>query len=680
EDAAVMEDILKIKAFYEDEAVFEELSLVQNDFNLTNVERADKILDMVKPLKSTVTPKFVRFLAKKMRLKGLKAICLEYVQSAYFTESVSPVKVTSAARLTDEQKSKIIEKMKVKCETSNIKLIEEIDANLISGFKLEWGYIDPVNLDAPSHGVDLSLQNILNKKALQVGGVGARMRSKKGRCSAHRLACLDVVGCRNRSSTSRWFMRPTEETVELLENDYHQELNMTSGLRELLLLKRDSYLQRFVSLELSQLCSQFLAKVGLSVPGKQVALTVTQPLGRLFTDARFRTLVQTMARFAVKLAFASIYIASACDGSGEECPQTLSFLQIALESDAMERRESSKKGCPTPEEASGLLAGLMPTVHNLTEVEVLEMCAQLPLCVDSTTVATQNAWAQAGAIDFVAAALNEFPVTETVVIACTMAMAPLILFNRENGLHAGKLGGLNVTLNYYGSHLDSLLVMDLGGAIGAYFDFVNENRAIARELGGVEMFIQNIRNNFHGQYSDWAVEPVKQSLYALSSGTWTNGDIAYHEGFPSLGVQLMKEHGNETKIAEETLQAVKAMAFESDLYRSRWSDLGIFEVLPGVLYDNPTDQGAISLVCEATQYVMGSDQPLGDPVSAIRIIPFNASIQEQATKGKMLEALLATAMSDADLVQFDHESFNFNLDLAYPAKRNCFGALLLMGK
>ena len=102
-----------------------------------------------------------------------------------------------------------------------------------------------------------------------------------------------------------------------------------------------------------------------------------------------------MARFAVKLALASIYIASACDGSGEECPQTLSFLQIALESDAMERRESSKKGCPTPEEASGLLAGLMPTVHNLTEVEVLEMCAQLPLCVDSTTVATQNAWAQA---------------------------------------------------------------------------------------------------------------------------------------------------------------------------------------------------------------------------------------------------------------------------------------------
>mmetsp|Transcript_33970 Transcript_33970/g.79099 ORF Transcript_33970/g.79099 Transcript_33970/m.79099 type:complete len:445 (+) Transcript_33970:76-1410(+) len=390
-----------------------------------------------------------------------------------------------------------------------------------------------------------------------------------------------------------------------------------------------------------------------------------------------------MARFAVKmalLAYASIYIASACDGSGEECPQTLSFLQIALESGATKHIQSSKKGCPTPDEAAGLFASMMPAVHNLTEVEVVEVCAQLPLCVDSTTVATQNAWAKAGAIDFVAAALNEFPVTETVIITCTLAMSPLILFNRENGLHAGKLGGLNVTLNYYGSHLDSLLVMDLGGAIGAYFDFVNENRAIARELGGVEMFIQNIRNNFHGQYSDWANEPVKQSLYALSSGTWTNGDIAYHEGFPSLGVQLMKEHGNETKIAEETLQAVKAMAFESDFYRSRWSELGIFEALPGVLYDNPTDQGAISLVCEATLYVIGTDTPMGDPVSSLRIIPFNASIQERATKDKMLEALLATAMSDAELEQFDHDSFNFNLDMAYPAKRNCLGALLAMGK
>ncbi|CAE7239280.1 atpD [Symbiodinium pilosum] len=171
EAATVMEDVMKIKAFYEDESIIEDLSLVQNDFNLTSVERADKILAMVKPLKSTVMPKFVTFIAKKMRLKALKPICLEYVQAAFFKESVAPVRVTSAVRLSEEQKNKIIDKMKVKCETDSIKLIEEVDANLISGFKLEWGFIDPVNLDAPSNGVDLTLRNILNKKALQVGGL-----------------------------------------------------------------------------------------------------------------------------------------------------------------------------------------------------------------------------------------------------------------------------------------------------------------------------------------------------------------------------------------------------------------------------------------------------------------------------------------------------------------------------
>ncbi|CAE7765429.1 atpD, partial [Symbiodinium pilosum] len=216
-------------------------------------------------------------------------------------------------------------------------------------------------------------------------------------------------------------------------------------------------------------------------------------------------------------------------------------------------------------------------------------------------------------------------------------MSPIILFNRENGLRAGGLGALNVTLEYYNTHLDEPLVMNLGGAIGAYFDFCNENRAIARELGSVQSFIQNIRNNFHGEYSDWGYEPVKQSLYALSSGTWTNADIAYQEAFPSLGVELMTEHGNETKIAEETLQAVKAMAWQDDFYRSRWAELGIFEALAGVLHDNPTDRGAISLVGEAAMYIIGPDAPMGSPVADFRFVPFNATIQQKASEGQFLE-------------------------------------------
>ena len=88
---------------------------------------------------------------------------------------------------------------------------------------------------------------------------------------------------------------------------------------------------------------------------------------------------------------------------------------------------------------------------------------------DSASCSRANA-DQAGAVDFVSAALHAFPSNQTVIVACTLAMSPIILFNRENGLRAGGLGALNVTLEYYNTHLDEPLVMNLGGAIGAYFD------------------------------------------------------------------------------------------------------------------------------------------------------------------------------------------------------------------
>eukprot|EP00913_Durusdinium_trenchii_P027381 g25688.t1 len=52
-----------------------------------------------------------------------------------------------------------------------------------------------------------------------------------------------------------------------------------------------------------------------------------------------------------------------------------------------------------------------------------------------------------------------------------------------------------------------------------------------------------------------------------------------------------EEHGNETKIGEETLQAVKAMLYGRDSFRWNYTNAGIFEALVGVLRGNPTDRG-----------------------------------------------------------------------------------------
>lgn len=173
EDVEVTKDVLMIKDKFKEEEWLDKLVTVQNDPRITEVQKAKKIVDLLMPLESTVMPKFIVFLAKKNRLNGIKVIMFEYVQSMYYKQSITPIRVTSAQRLTGDQLQKIEQKMKGKVGTTDVKLVAEVDPNLIGGLTLEWGYTDPVNLYAPTHGVDLSLKNILNKRALQKGVVDA---------------------------------------------------------------------------------------------------------------------------------------------------------------------------------------------------------------------------------------------------------------------------------------------------------------------------------------------------------------------------------------------------------------------------------------------------------------------------------------------------------------------------
>ena len=72
----------------------------------------------------TCFPTIEVFLAKKNRLNGLKTICFEYVQSMYYTQSITPVTVRVAQRLTEPQMEKVKEKMKQKAGTKDTTLLD----------------------------------------------------------------------------------------------------------------------------------------------------------------------------------------------------------------------------------------------------------------------------------------------------------------------------------------------------------------------------------------------------------------------------------------------------------------------------------------------------------------------------------------------------------------------------
>jgi hypothetical protein len=293
--------------------------------------------------------------------------------------------------------------------------------------------------------------------------------------------------------------------------------------------------------------------------------------------------------------------------------------------------------------------------------EVEKVCQSMR--VDSSRKSAQDWAAQSGFIDAAVSILGRFPEEKAVQIACIEALGQMTLFNYKNGLRAGRLGGLNYTLKAYKNWMDDPRVTSLGGNIGCFFDYVPENRAIARELKGIELLIQDIRNNFHGQYSEWGEDPVRNSLFGLSSGCWSNQDICYKEGLLELDVELMNEHGEVVKIAEEALQATRAMMDVSNEYRDAFADAGGIEAVAHVMDVNPHDRGALSLACINVRMLING-----------RSTSLNQTIQSRATQAGLLHKVTKILMGGEEIQHQGHSSFNFDVDASYNVDRDCLSA------
>jgi len=169
ESVTVTKDVLRVKKLFVDEDFKDTLFTLLNR-GLDQLEKASALCKAFEPLESKVFPKYVTYLAKKRRLQSLGLICKEYIKALYRSENIAPVRVFTSEPLTEKQKDAIKEKMMAKLGASVIKLICEVRSDVLAGLKLEWGFVDPDTLDAPTDGVDLSLKNVLTKAALK-GGV-----------------------------------------------------------------------------------------------------------------------------------------------------------------------------------------------------------------------------------------------------------------------------------------------------------------------------------------------------------------------------------------------------------------------------------------------------------------------------------------------------------------------------
>ncbi|CAE8716556.1 unnamed protein product [Polarella glacialis] len=169
ETVFVTTDVLAMKVKLQDDEFLEKWVLITNNFNIEKKDRSSVLVDLLGPFKSTVVPKFIVFLTKKQRAMSLRRIVKHYVTSLYQQMAIEPVTVKSAQRLTSEQQEAIKQKMKAKLGAKDIKLVTEVDANLLAGFILEWGYVDKETLRSPANAIDLTMKNHLAKSANKQG-------------------------------------------------------------------------------------------------------------------------------------------------------------------------------------------------------------------------------------------------------------------------------------------------------------------------------------------------------------------------------------------------------------------------------------------------------------------------------------------------------------------------------
>jgi len=169
EAVPVTKDVMKIRKKFEDPEFRTAYYVANNRPFTSELKRAEIMNDLLKPLESEVTEKFLTFLAKKLRLKGLPQIVGFYVNSLYREESIEPVVVTSANELSAEQLDSIKEKMKEKTGASEIKVVAKVDPGLLGGFKVQWSFMDPDNLETPTKTEDVTLKSVMKKAALSKG-------------------------------------------------------------------------------------------------------------------------------------------------------------------------------------------------------------------------------------------------------------------------------------------------------------------------------------------------------------------------------------------------------------------------------------------------------------------------------------------------------------------------------
>jgi len=132
-----------------------ELTGYLNNPLLSNAAKREILAKTLKSQINAETFKFLMLLVDKDRINVLSSVITGYLELVYKTASIKMIQVSTAFPFTSSQKDALIQKLKELTNAREIRLIIEVDPNLIGGFFIK----------TESKVIDFTIKNQLQKLA-----------------------------------------------------------------------------------------------------------------------------------------------------------------------------------------------------------------------------------------------------------------------------------------------------------------------------------------------------------------------------------------------------------------------------------------------------------------------------------------------------------------------------------
>ena len=145
-------DFQNLETFLNENA---ELTGYLNNPLLSNAAKRDILAKILKSQINAETFKFLMLLIDKDRINVLNSVITGYLELVYETASIKMIQVSTAFPFTSSQKDALIQKLKELTKAREIRLLIEVDPNLIGGFLIK----------TESKVIDFTIKNQLQQLA-----------------------------------------------------------------------------------------------------------------------------------------------------------------------------------------------------------------------------------------------------------------------------------------------------------------------------------------------------------------------------------------------------------------------------------------------------------------------------------------------------------------------------------